>query len=250
MSATMKRVMTIALAVAFLTAGPASAISIVDVSDTDYNELHFYEIWNELYGSPGGVDYTSSQDVYNDWGVDSLGGEDLFTYIDEDGAYGFEAVYAGNNQEFGYYTPGDPSDTTELDSVSGGNALLGGSPSGPLNPGDTGDPFGFYLETGNSEATWYSESSLHGGTRQLAVFRTPGDGVTNALNGNGTRQYDLLLAWEDRKIGETNSDSDYNDLVVGVEGIEVVPEPTSMTLLGIGLAGFATRRVMSRKKKA
>ncbi|MFP4173923.1 MAG: hypothetical protein ACLFV4_13540, partial [Candidatus Hydrogenedentota bacterium] len=221
MSKTLERVMTIALAAGFLTAGSAGAISIVDVSDTGYDELHFYGIWNELYGTPIGGDYSRSQEVYDDWGVDILGGEDLFTYIDsdEDGAYGFEAVYAENDQAFGWYKPGDTNSLDELARYEGADGLLEGNTGGDLETENApADPFGFYSQAGSDldtpDDTWYSESSLHGSSRQLAIFRTPGDGMTNNINGNGARQYDMLLAWEDQPL--TSSDSDYNDLVVGV----------------------------------
>ncbi|MFP4190856.1 MAG: PEP-CTERM sorting domain-containing protein [Candidatus Hydrogenedentota bacterium] len=245
MSTTMKRFLTIALAAAFLFAGSAGAsIAIEDPSNGEYN---IYQIWNELYDE----DYTSSQDVYNDWGIDVLGGEDLFTFNDsnQDGSFGFEAVYANNDQEFGWYEPGDTTSLVELAQYEDADGLLEGNPGGDLGTQDApADPFGFYSQAGSDlespDDTWYSESSLHGGSRHLAIFRTPGSTV--GPNASAPRDWDLLLAWEDQPL--TSSDKDYNDLVVGVEGIEVVPEPASMTLLGLGLAGFATRRVMSRKK--
>ncbi len=49
-----------------------------------------------------------------------------------------------------------------------------------------------------------------------------------------------LLAWED--LSSSSWDQDYNDFVVFIGGIKNVPEPASLTLIGVGLLGVAAAR--------
>lgn len=223
--------MTRMLAVAAIALAPALAWGAVipanEILNTPHgNEDSLWEIVNNVYGTSFG----SNADMqFAQVGTEIYSGNV---------AVNATALFAGNTQTFGWYEsvlPGNISSTTALFTATGSGYAVTGS--GQINA--SGD-FGLFLQSGNH--TWYSEVDRNVDKRDHQALYD-----LAALTGNAAYAGSYLSAWEDLKMGKFgNSDYDYNDLVLQLD-MNVVPEPTTMTLLGLGLAGFAARRFRNKK---
>jgi hypothetical protein len=243
-----------------------SVIASADIllpNDTDMNpppadlEASLYEIYNDRYNT----NFTTNADM------NSLQIDDPGLFSPSLAPEGFTAQPIANwafmTQNFGYYT----TDETTGDITF--TELFGDLNNTQTNPGavvefNPGEDFGFYNAAHLPESfyapgefpgyengqfgpgaighTWYSQMSLH--DANYGVVPTEDHMLFYATADPNV----FLLAWEDLPFEHPESGFDFNDLVVEIRLNPIIPEPTSMALFGIGIAGFAAHRNWRRKR--
>jgi hypothetical protein len=176
------------------------------------DELNLYEIYNIMYGTS----LTSNTDL------------EAFAIIPGDyfatlGGSSVDAVahYAEYGQAIGYFDAGG-------DSAAVAVVGFGLNATGQLSiPAGT---FGLYDQvTGGGNPRWYSDPALNIDSQNHVVAYT---GQNN----------DIFIGFADIAFGNPLVDFDYNDLVLTLSANAIVPEPSSILLVGMGLAGILARR--------
>jgi hypothetical protein len=207
---------------------------------------------------PGDSSVDVTTDYLNDsidsyWSITGTGGS-LSTMIIE------VATFAPNNI-FGVYS-GDKyvplfvggnvaGDQTALSIANDGSVFVKFTDTGI---DFTGDSFGYYLDSTYyaNGGLFHSDSSLNdpdGKDHMVAYQGTNTDTVAIDPWKDGLwTNNEYILAFEDLK--DSAADWDYTDMVVMVESVLPVPEPTTILLSGLGLLGIGAYLRRRQSKKA
>lgn len=214
------------LVMSVLVSQPASA-ALINLTDYSYgaSEMRLYQAYNILFGTT----YITNDQV-EPFENDSLIGSGVL----EKGKYKVSLVgrYSAAAQSIGYYNDGN---TNKLFDIFANMPPENHFYTTPLVANiDVGEPIGLWGEGkwvgGGSLGLWYSEMALNQNKYHFIFLNTPDQNI-------------FLVGFEDLKCG----DWDYNDTMFLMEKT-CVPEPASVSLLGLGVLGLFGARLRRRMK--
>lgn len=237
----------------------------INISDANkYNDGNtLYQLFNNYFGLDEETGYSSSNDLFNDRGVDpyatwTTSGSELIGAF-KVAAFGHEmSVMSQNGTVLGSII--DVAGTENISEANGISDLSGGSVSLP-----DGHRVNFQLDAslwGNDVYSWSSDPAANAGTQPIGVT---GDDMIHMIAFDITDIYNeyfgtdfesvFMLGWEDMHLtgdglGST-ADWDYQDFVAIVtnlkpENTAATPEPATMVM--ILMSGAAGALVYRRRR--
>lgn len=155
----------------------------------------------------------------------------------------FDLSAAQQDNAFGIYSHGQHVELFSGAAGAGARAVLeiGDDGSVFVNLHDTGldfndNRFGFYIDAANQR--FYSDTALNAdGFDHMAAYRGVGEmAQPPGVKAGPWTAGEFILAWDTTLTADSGA---YNDFVVMVESVELVPvpEPGTLLLLGSGLIG-------------
>lgn len=261
---TIAAVGSIAAGTMIFSALPAEAVTFGTSFDGLGNSLQ--DKFNSLTVSGPNIDTINEQTNYQTFTNTASSGS-VATFM-------FEiAKYAPSNK-FGIYNSkgdkallfdgyNDVSDGAKIDFLGNGDIAVttkGYSPgnTNPTPPSyaeykDFGNVFGFYLQREDG-TVFYTQNHRNQNKSQQAVIYQGKDRTTLKIPGRQPGLFtdnEIIVAFEDLLRVNGNSDSDFNDLVVLVESVRPVPEPSTVgSLLAFSLCGIGLTRKHQRQKNS